>query len=156
MHKKVNNIVRRTNIVFAENPGNLRNGCLIFWKLGQPTLPDGLVRLLTYSQKLFANRILARSADRPSIRVPADGGENGGSRREWGQGVGHNFASRAGDQVRKLGRGSHASQKLGFLALGAGRRFRPGDAHGGGRLHERQRRSAPLPPPSPLRPPRPS
>src|ERR1700693_5106428 len=62
MHKKVKNIVRRTNPVFAENPGNLRNGCLIFWKLAQPTLPDGLVRLLTFSRKLFVNRTLARRA----------------------------------------------------------------------------------------------
>src|SRR5438445_6341016 len=100
MHKKVNEIVRRTNTVFTENPGNLRNGCLIFWKLGQPTLSDGLVRLLTCSRKLFVNRTLARRADRPSSHVPANGGENGGSHRQRSPGVGHNFASRAGDQVR--------------------------------------------------------
>jgi hypothetical protein len=82
MHKKVKNIVRRTNTEFAENPGNLRNGCLSFWKLGQPTLSDGLVRRLTLSQKLFVDRTLARRADRPSIHVPANGGENGGSRRQ--------------------------------------------------------------------------
>jgi hypothetical protein len=82
MHKKVKIIVRRTNAVFAENPENLRNGGLIFWKLGQPTLSDGLVRLLTDGQKLFVDRTLARRADRPSIQVPAKDGENSGSRRQ--------------------------------------------------------------------------
>jgi len=63
LHNKVNKFcashkgqILRT---FAVNPGGLRNGCLIFWKLSPPNLIPGLVRLPTDRPKSVCEQQLS-------------------------------------------------------------------------------------------------
>jgi hypothetical protein len=54
LHKKSTKIVRRTREIsknFGRNPGVLRNGSLIFWKLAPPNLNLGLVYLPASDEK---------------------------------------------------------------------------------------------------------
>jgi len=46
-------------VVFADNPGVLRNGSLMFWKLAPPNLILGLVRLPTNSLKAVCEQHLS-------------------------------------------------------------------------------------------------
>src|SRR5271165_2721855 len=100
MHNKSQGILCDAQIYrFAANPGNLRKGSLIFWQLGPPNLIPGLAHLPPGSQKLFLNSILARKAARsgsPAQKHLRIGGSSGRRSRS----VGHNFASRTGDQDR--------------------------------------------------------
>ena len=58
---KVKNLVRCTILGISENTGNLRKGCLTFWKLGAPNLIPGLLQLPTGRQKPFVDSVLARN-----------------------------------------------------------------------------------------------
>src|SRR5690348_3705897 len=83
----------------TSNPGDLRNGCLTFWQLSAPTLIPGLVRVPAGREKPFADNTLARIAARAQ-RTRQECRQWEGSGRERLPLDGHNFASRAGDQVR--------------------------------------------------------
>src|SRR5262249_3513271 len=85
---------------FAINPGGLRNGCLIFWKLGPPNLIPGLCSPSgRRPQKLFVNNILARRATGAANGAKVQP-ETGLLRRQGSAAAGHNFASRTGDLDR--------------------------------------------------------
>jgi hypothetical protein len=47
----------------ADNTGELRNGCLIFWKLGPPNLIPGRVRLPTDSLKAVCEQHISQNSD---------------------------------------------------------------------------------------------
>src|SRR6266480_1111126 len=140
---------------FAVNTRNLRKGSLIFWQLGAPNLSPELVHLPTGSQKLLVNSILAKKRpDRPARRA----NDRRGLAVRAGEGhppVGHNFASRTGDQVRNwdgdfMLRKNFASSRLlrvgvfGLLALTAAVIFTSDSAearHASRRHHVRHQHS---------------
>jgi hypothetical protein len=54
LHKKSTGICamhKTSSQKFGRNPGGLRNGSLMFWKLTPPNLVDGLVRLPANAEK---------------------------------------------------------------------------------------------------------
>src|SRR3984893_19270829 len=94
---------------------------------------------------MFVYSLLARmAAERPSGRKYPPGSD--GLSRETSPTIGHNLASRTGDQDRNWDGEVYASYNLGFLAQLASVRLRAGHDRLRGHFHKRQRACAPLSP----------
>src|ERR1700726_3030937 len=94
---------------------------------------------------MFVYSLLARmAAERPSRRKYPPGSD--GLSRETSPAVGHNLASRTGDQDRNWDGEVYASYNLGFLASFASLRLRAGHDPLRGLFHYGRPPRPPLPP----------
>src|SRR5256885_16915936 len=96
-----------------QNSWGGRKGSLSLWKLRRPNLTLGFLRSGKTFEKLVTCSLLAGMALRPAVLLKVGRGSDIVS-RETPPGVGHNLASRTGDQDRNWDGGVHPSHNLCF------------------------------------------
>src|SRR6266480_1659803 len=102
-----------------QNSWRGRKGSLSLWKLRRPNLTLGFLRSGKTVEKLVTCSLLAGMALRPAVLAEGRPGGSDIVSRETPPAVGHNLASRTGDQDRNWDGEVHASHNLGFLACSA-------------------------------------